>query len=235
MDMLKFTLIICALAGCWQPLSWTSLFKHISYKIYATFLITSLNAFLLSQFMHIVLNVDNSDGFTDALYMMLTVFVAAYKQIYIWINRKNIIMLINVFKMKPFAPYEREVMIQEKFEKALQNNTLRYLIIVIMSIMSIILTSVFTDFTKRKLTYKAWIPFNYSFPAAYYFVYTHQMIAMSTSGIINVACESLIFGLLLHICCQFEILEYRLKNITHNEDILRDCINHHNRIFELVF
>lgn len=118
--MLKFTLIICALAGCWQPLSWTSLFKHISYKIYATFLILSLNAFLLSQCIHIVLNVGNSDEFTDALYMMLTVFVAAYKQVYIWINRETIMMLIHVFKEKPFASYEREMIIRKKFEKIIQ-------------------------------------------------------------------------------------------------------------------
>nr|XP_012230862.1 PREDICTED: odorant receptor 46a, isoform A-like [Linepithema humile] len=186
--------------------------------------------------MHIVLNVDNPDGFTDALYMMLTVFVAAYKQLYMWIDRKHLMSLLNVFTEKPFAPYEtQEVMIQEKFEKLVQNNTLRYLIIVMMSITSIVLTSVFMDFTNRRLTYKAWVPFNYSSTGSYYLVYTHQMIAMSTSGIVNVACESIIFGLLLHICCQFEILEYRLTKITHDEDILRDCINHHNRIFEYAY
>lgn len=121
MSVLKFTLVICALAGCWQPFTRTSLFKNINYKIYATFLITSLNAFLLSQCIHIVLSVDNSNDFTDALYMMLTVFVAAYKQLYMWIDRKHLMMLLSAFTEKPFAPYEtREVMIQKKFEKIVQ-------------------------------------------------------------------------------------------------------------------
>lgn len=57
---------------------------------------------------------------------------------------------------------------------------------------------------------------------------------MATSGIVNVACEGIICGLLLHICCQLEILEYRLTKFAHGEDILRDCICHHNRIIELV-
>ncbi|XP_029665544.1 odorant receptor 94a-like [Formica exsecta] len=236
MHVLKFTLIICALAGCWQPLSWTSLFKNIIYKAYATFLISSLYAFLMSQFVDIVLNVGNSDEFVDALYMMLTVLVAGYKQAYMWIDRKNIMVIINVLTEKPFAPYEtHEVIIQEKFEKLTTNNTRRYLIIVSMSILSIISTSVSTDLRKRNLTYKAWLPFDYSSPTIYFFVYIHQMIAMSTSGIVNVACESLICGFLLHICGQFEILEYRLRKLSHDQNILGDCVHHHNLLFEYAY
>lgn len=103
-----------------------------------------------------------------------------------------------------------------------------------MSIISIISTSILMDFTKRSLTYKAWVPFNYSSFAIYNLVYFHQLIAMSTSGMVNVACESLIFGLLLHICGQIEILKYRLTKITHCKDTVRDCVKHHNCIFESV-
>ncbi|XP_018374987.1 PREDICTED: odorant receptor 4-like [Trachymyrmex cornetzi] len=236
MRVLKFTLLVCAFAGCWQPVSWTSLFKHIIYKTYAMFLVSSLYIFSISQFMNIVLNVENSDEFTDSLYMMLTVFVAGYKQVYMWIDRKNIMMIINVLNEKPFAACEtQEWRIQQKFEKMVQNSTLRYLILIMATIISIVLTSVFTAVSNRNLTYKAWVPFNYSYPALYFLVYTHQLIGMATSGIVNVACESVICGLLLHICCQLEILEYRLTKMTHGEDVLRDCVSHHNRIFEYAY
>lgn len=120
MDLMKFTLMICAFGGCWQPLTWTSLFKHIIYKAYAMFLIVSLYIFLISQFINIM-NVGNSDDFTDALYMTLTILVAGYKQVYMWKDRKNIMIIINVLTEKPFVPYEtQEVMIQEKFEKMIQ-------------------------------------------------------------------------------------------------------------------
>lgn len=112
---------------------------------------------------------------------------------------------------------------------------MRYLILVTMSVTSIILTSVFTELAKRNLTYKAWVPFNYSSPVIFPFMYTYQLIGMSTSGIVNVACESLICGFLLHICCQFEILEHRLTKITRGEEVLGDCVRHHNLIFESVF
>lgn len=121
MNVLKFTLVVCGFAGCWQPLSWKSLPKNLTYKAYAIFLILSLYIFLISQFVHVVLNVGNSDEFTDALYMMLTVLVAGYKQVYMWIDRKNFMIIINVLTEKPFAPCEsHELMIQQKFEKAAQ-------------------------------------------------------------------------------------------------------------------
>lgn len=103
-----------------------------------------------------------------------------------------------------------------------------------MAIVANVLTSLVMEFKKRNLTYKAWIPFDYSSPVIYILVYIHQLIGMATSGIVNVACEGVICGLLLHICCQLDILGYRLTKIPQGQDTLRDCISHHNRIFELV-
>lgn len=75
----------------------------------------------MSQFMNIVLNVENSDDFIDSLYMMLTVFVAGYKQVYMWVDRKNVMMIIDALKEKPFTPCEaREEIIQQKFEKLIR-------------------------------------------------------------------------------------------------------------------
>ncbi|XP_032691023.1 odorant receptor 46a-like [Odontomachus brunneus] len=233
MRALKFTLVICTAAGFWQPLSWTSLFKHIVYKSYAMFLNSSLLVFAMSQFMNILLNVDNSDDLTDSLYMMLTVFVAGYKQICIWIDHKNITEMINILNEKPFRPFEsQEVTIRKKFDKMIQDNTMRYLILVMVTVIAILVSSIWMDFTKGNLTYMAWVPFDYSGSIAFTLVFTHQMIGMAASGLVNVACESLVCGFLLQICCQFEILEHRLTKITQGQDVLRDCIHHHNLVFE---
>lgn len=121
MRALKFTLTICTVAGFWQPPSWTSLIKHIVYKSYAMFLNSSLLVFAMSQFMNILLNVENSDELTDSLYMMLTVFVAGYKQICMWIDHKNITVMINILAEKPFKPCEsQEITIQRKFDKMIR-------------------------------------------------------------------------------------------------------------------
>lgn len=121
MRALTFTLAICAVAGFWQPSSWTSLFKHVIYKTYAIFLMSSLYTFSMSQFINIILNVDNSDEFTDSIYMMLTVFIAGYKQICMWIDGKNIATIINLLTEIPFRPSElHEMTIRRKFDKMIR-------------------------------------------------------------------------------------------------------------------
>lgn len=121
MRALKFTLAICTIAGFWQPLSWTSLLEHVVYKSYAIFLNSSLLVFAMAQFVNILLNVDNSDELTDSLYMMLTVFVAGYKQICLWIDHKNITVMIGILTEEPFKPFEsQEVAIRRKFDKMIQ-------------------------------------------------------------------------------------------------------------------
>lgn len=85
------------------------------------FLISSLYTFSISQFMDIVLNVDNSDELTDSMYMMLTVFVAGYKQVCIWMDRKNVMWMVDVLTGKTFSPLESdEVQIRRKFDKKIQ-------------------------------------------------------------------------------------------------------------------
>lgn len=121
MHTLKFTLAICTVAGFWQPPSWTSLFKHIVYKSYALFLNSSLIVFAITQLMYILINVDDSDDLIDSLHMMLTVFVAGYKQICMWVDNKNITAMIRILNEKPFMPFKsQELTIQRKFDKMIQ-------------------------------------------------------------------------------------------------------------------
>ncbi|XP_072753284.1 odorant receptor 43a-like isoform X2 [Anoplolepis gracilipes] len=95
-----------------------------------------------------------------------------------------------------------------------------------------ILISLFTDFKHGILLYKAWIPFDYSVSALFYLAYVHQIMTLTFIGLVHPTCDSFICGLLLHICCQIEILEYRLSNIANTRQSLRDCVRHHIRIFE---
>jgi len=96
------------------------------------------------------------------------------------------------------------------------------------------LMSLLTDFRHKKLTYRGWVPYNYSSYITFCFTYTQQILSTFHGAVINVACDTLLCGLLMHICCQIEILEYRLKKILNNQFSLDYCIRHHNRIFELV-
>lgn len=96
------------------------------------------------------------------------------------------------------------------------------------------LVSLFTDFRHKRLTYREWVPYNYSSHITYCLTYAQQMISALHTASVNVACDTLFCGLLMHICCQIEILEYRLKNILSDQFTLGYCVQHHNRILQLV-
>lgn len=113
-------------------------------------------------------------------------------------------------------------------------NTIHYAILVETTCVCITLTSLLTDFRKRTLTFRAWLPYDYSLPFLYYITYAHQLISLIMGSVLHVACDGLICGLLVHICCQIKILESRLRRVAREPDILHDCILQHNRIFEFV-
>lgn len=113
-----------------------------------------------------------------------------------------------------------------------RNNTLHYLILIFVTGLYMIVLSLFTNFKNGLLMYNAWIPFDYSISALFCLVYAHQIMSIIFIGLVHPTTDSFICGLLLHVCCQIEILEYRLSNIAHGRGNLRDCVRHHIRIYE---
>ncbi|XP_071572216.1 putative odorant receptor 85d [Temnothorax nylanderi] len=233
MRILKLTCTIFMIAGCFRPQSWTSLFKRTVYNVYRLYVISMLYTFTLSQVIDVVMNTDNPNDFTDNLNKSLTVSVSCYKIFIAWLSYKNIAALINYLTEEPFKPLDLgEMKIRRQYDKIIRNNTLRYTILIATSWTSLSLTSLLTDFRHRKLTYRGWIPYDYSSYATFCFTYAVQVLSTFHCIVVNVACDTLLCGFLMHICCQIEILEYRLRKFLCNQFSLGYCIRHHNRIFE---
>ncbi|XP_011050405.1 PREDICTED: odorant receptor 46a, isoform A-like [Acromyrmex echinatior] len=95
--------------------------------------------------------------------------------------------------------------------------------------------------TEMEILYKfdkdieAWLPFDYSSTILFYLMYIHQLISLATAAFINVGCDTLICGLLVHICCQIEILTCRLKKIISYSNVLRSCVHQHYHIIRLAY
>ncbi|XP_025163626.1 odorant receptor 46a-like [Harpegnathos saltator] len=233
MRVLRLTLRIVMFAGCFRPLSWLSRFKRTAYNIYRTLIITFLYTFATLQFMDIVLKVDNPDDFTDNLYMMLNVSVSGYKLFIMWVNYEDIVTIIKSLTEEPLKPLDPgEMEIRCKFDSLIRANTLRYALLIETSWTCTGLTSLLVDFRQGRLTYREWVPYDYYASYALFFVtYAHQFLSTFYCATVNVACDTLICGLLMHVCCQMEILEYRLKKISQQDD-LSYCIRHHNSIFQ---
>lgn len=121
MQVLEFTLKILMVVGCWPPSSWTSFCKRTVYNAYTVFVTLLIFTFMLSQLMDIILNIDNTDDFTDTFYIMLAMVMSICKMTGLLINRKNIGTLTNILIQKPFMPLEAdEIKIWHRFEKTIQ-------------------------------------------------------------------------------------------------------------------
>ncbi|XP_032691132.1 uncharacterized protein LOC116853908 [Odontomachus brunneus] len=233
MHVLEFTLSVLTVAGGWRPLSWTSLTKQIIYNAYSILLNAAVFIFITTQFMHLVFNAINADEICETLYVVLVGMIGNFKIITIGINHQSFAAMLDNLSQKPFKPMvEYETMIQTKFEKMIKNNTTRYIMLLVSTVLYMTSVSLFTDFSRKQLTFNAWFPFDYSVSVIYYFLYIHQMISLTLCSLLNIACDCFFSGLLLHISCQIEILEYRLSKVANNQVKLRECVIHHYRIFE---
>ncbi|KAL6267818.1 hypothetical protein P5V15_000890 [Pogonomyrmex californicus] len=236
MQILDFTFKILMICGCWIPNSWTTPYKRLVYHVYTIFIMLLIHTFMLSQLMDLILIVDNADDFTDNFYMLLAMIVSCCKMFTLLMNRNNIAMLIDILVKKPCRPVQSdEIEIQQKFDKLIQTNTLYYAILVETTCVCIAVTSLLTEFSKRRLTFRAWLPFNYSSSSLFYIVYVHQLIGLTAGSVLHVACDGLICGLLVHVCCQIEIIECRLRKVANNQNSLNESILQHNYIFNFAW
>ncbi|XP_077264620.1 odorant receptor 46a-like [Temnothorax americanus] len=234
MRILQLTFKILTIVGCWRPQSCSSSCLRIVYDTYTVFFVILLHTFLVSQFLDIIWNVDNAEDFTENFYATLASVVSCSKMLSLLVNRKNINMLTNVLLEKPYKTLEvDEMRIRYKFDRLIYINTFCYIILVETTGVCFTVTSLFTVFRKGNLTYRAWLPYDYcSSTIIFCLTYAHQLISLSVGSLVNVACDSLICGLMVHICCQFEILECRLSKISNNFNTLRDCVRHHDSILK---
>ncbi|XP_046144665.1 uncharacterized protein LOC114872760 [Osmia bicornis bicornis] len=146
--------------------------------------------------------------------MFIASILACCKIATLLINHKGIKILVRKLVKEPCKPEDdHESTIQNKFDESIGSMTIYYTILVEITVVCMILSSVFTDFKDRKLLYSAWIPFDYSTSNLYYIVYLHQVVALIGTSLLNVACDVIVCGLLVHACSQQEILKYRLKGM----------------------
>ncbi|KAH0947009.1 OrE15CTE, partial [Eciton burchellii] len=233
MHILELTFKILMISGFWRPQSWSSFNLRVIYSAYTIFVFTLMHTFLMFQFFDIIWNVNNVADFIENFYMILFSFLSCTKMLNILAHRNNILMLTNILIEKPHKPLGiDEEKIQCKFDKLIYTRTLYWIILTQFTAVCIFMMSLLTVFRKGKLTYRAWLPYNYySSMTVYCLTHAYQLISMMLGALINVTTDTLICGLLLHICCQIEILECRLNRMPGDHDILRDCVLQHNSIF----
>ncbi|KAL6431337.1 hypothetical protein ACFW04_007174 [Cataglyphis niger] len=98
------------------------------------------------------------------------------------------------------------------------------------------------------LPYRIWVPYDIDASPMFLITSIQQIITVFFASFINVGTETLVFGLFLQTCAQFEIFESRLRKLIANKTItylgyssvpldnkrliISDCIQHHLSIYK---
>ncbi|XP_053998016.1 odorant receptor 13a-like [Hylaeus anthracinus] len=234
MQLLRWIFTYLAVGGCSRPASWTSTTKKFLYNVYTIVLLLMIHALLVTQILDIVFNVENQDEFSDNFYLTLGIFVACCKMYNLLTSHKSYVILIDSLQEEPLKPVNSdEVEIQMKFENWAKRNIIAYTIAMESCLVFMYASTITKDFKAKRLPYRAWIPYDYSSLFLFSITYIHQALSMTICTILDIACDNLFSGLLIHIYCVFEILGYRLRNIKkYGKDSAKQCARLHNHIYK---
>ncbi|CAD1475180.1 unnamed protein product, partial [Heterotrigona itama] len=233
MNVLRPAFNILIVCGCWMPSFCRTSCAKLFYNLYTTFVILLLHSFCISQFLNVILNVSTADELSDSLYMFIASVLSCCKILALLINRKAIGALGKQLEQEPCKPVDtQEIIVQRKFDRSIGSITIFYTIMVMLTVACMILFSFLTDFSKLKLAYRAWLPFNYTVPNYYYMAYAHQIVALIGTALLNVACDVLVCGLFVHVCSQQEILKHRIKGLTkQSRPDIRKIVRFHDYLY----
>nr|ALG36147.1 odorant receptor 4 [Sclerodermus sp. MQW-2015] len=105
----------------WLPRDWESPWLTIPYKVMAilvTFLIYTLT---LSEFLDVVLAVENYEDLAGTLFMLLSFLAVCTKVANALHSRRDILDLTEFFLTEPCKPFsEREIVIQRGYDKMIR-------------------------------------------------------------------------------------------------------------------
>ncbi|XP_048267489.1 odorant receptor 67c [Bombus terrestris] len=176
----------------------------------------------------------NLDSFVALMKTSYSVFNLLQQTKCLVLGRKTIINMLDLLKKKPFVPENNgEGEIHARYNNLIEKVAVGYTIQVIFCVFSLLGTTLMGDFQSKKLMFRAWFPFDITaswFAFCMTFLYQFVGLVIVSNGVCIF--DTLFAGLLLHICCQLEMLVYRLHNIEGNEiQSLKHCVWHHNKIF----
>ncbi|XP_071639465.1 odorant receptor 46a-like isoform X1 [Temnothorax longispinosus] len=248
MQILSLHFSMYTVGGIWRPVEWSSDGAKLLYSIFTIIIVSSEYFLMITQFMDIVLVVDNIDDFTANTLMFLTIVAVCCKATVVVVRRNAIINIVQLLLKAPHKPRnEDEVAIQTKFDKFIRTFTLRYTFLATGSITGLTLGSILNAMHGH-LPYRVWLPWNYDIPLVFWIISIHQILTLLFACIINVGTETLVLGLLIQTCAQLEIFESRLhkfiinktvKDLGHtlstsnkNEVGISECVHYHLSIYK---
>ncbi|EFN79919.1 Odorant receptor 46a, isoform A [Harpegnathos saltator] len=253
MELLSLNFFIYTMGGIWRPVEWTSGRSKLLYNVFSFCTIVPMYFLMVTQFMDLVLVVDNVDDFITNSLMFMTIVAVCCKATTAMVRRDLIIDLVQTLSREPCKPQDAdEAAIQTKFDEFIRSCSIKYSLLATSSVTGVTVRSVLNTM-QGVLPYRAWLPYDSTLSFAFWITSFQQIISVIFDTIINVGTETLVFGLILQTCAQLEIFERRLHKLVIgrttgkaageqpgwssadpplHEEMISGYIRHHLRIYE---
>ncbi|XP_071562581.1 odorant receptor 94a-like isoform X1 [Temnothorax nylanderi] len=214
MQILALNFLLYTIIGLWRPIEWSSNYSKLLYSVYTFFMIYLVAYFVLAHLLYIIFVIDNVEDFASASLFFFVAISILPKAITAVIYRGEIINLVETLQEKPCkACNEDETDIQIKFDRSIRSYTISYILLLTFSVLGAVAAGVL-EILEGQLPYNMWVPWDCTSFLSFWFTSLQNILALIVCTIVNVATETLWLGFCLQTCAQFEILKYRLQNMT---------------------
>ncbi|NP_001177522.1 odorant receptor 103 [Nasonia vitripennis] len=210
---------IFTLSGVWCPSNWTSLLK-LSYNMYTTTIAISGILFWASMFVNLIITKNESEYFYENVFAISTLTYAMYKEFFVLKKRKEIQQMLKLsFDDEWYRPFDnREIQIIDHYAHETRWVTQVYAIGIIAGLATKAIMPMLNSNSAWVLPIEAWYPYNTSNLKNYLFAYTQQLMGGIPLICLHISVDSLFVGLILQMCIQLKLLQYRLQK-TFSTDI----------------
>ncbi|XP_028049590.2 uncharacterized protein LOC105829948 [Monomorium pharaonis] len=214
MQILSLNFLMYTFCGMWRPIKWSSNGAKLLYSIFTVFVMFLEYFWVLTQFLDIVLVIDNIDDFVANSLMLVSVIAVSCKATIVVIRRNAIISLVQILINEPCKPQDKdEVTIQTKFDQFIRSCSIKYSFLATSSLTGVVMGGIL-NVMHGHLPYRIWLPWDYNnVSLTFWIISIQQIVTIIFATIINVGTETLVFGLFLQTCAQFEIFESRLCKV----------------------
>ncbi|KAJ8974557.1 hypothetical protein NQ317_007328 [Molorchus minor] len=233
--------------------------QTVWYLVYAVTFVGSIYVSMLtSEVINMVVVMGDLEKMTEASFLALTHMIQVGKLYYIYKYRNrlgSLIKSIDRYEFRPRSIYQYNTLKEYIRDSKRITNTFLSACVVTCAFWSLY---PFTVEEELRLPLAGWYPFDTSKSPAFEITFVYQAVASTINGLSNICLDTLMSGLIMVVCAQFNILNDSLKNLREYskdeldvnarfrkemsvelqnkmDEKLWECVVHHRYILEYAF
>ncbi|XP_044579264.1 odorant receptor 46a-like [Cotesia glomerata] len=213
--LLPVSFFILKCIGLWQPVHWKG-FKTLLYSLFTGFSFVILFTDTGCQIVDCFVTCKTVADYADHSFILLTMIGICIKMGSIIKNRNRIVELIERLQTGAFQdknPDEERIL--KEFDSIMKWRTILFGIFVQMGTVNLIISSALYLAPHRITITKLYLPWDTKTLEGYWTAWVLQAISRFFGGPVNVACDSLVSGVMYRASAQFKILASRLRGFLH--------------------